>query len=254
MDSRQAREILALYRPGSIDAADPKMAEALDQVKRDPELAAWFEEHCAVYTAIRGKLKAIPVPPGLKRTIIVEHAEHAPVIPLPGAAKILLAAAAIVLLTAIVWFGFNIAPNQTATFARYRDRMARSVQRSTAGYMKMRATNQVDIREYFRASNRPADFPLPKNLQQLPGEGGSVLTWNNHPVEMLCLNAGPDAAGHTNDLWLFVMNKSAVPDAPASGPQFQQVARLMTVSWSVGDNVYLLAGRGDADELKKYLQ
>ncbi len=254
MDSRQAREILALYRPGSTDAADPVMAEALDQVKRDPELAAWFQEHCAVYTAIRGKLKAIPVPPGLKRAIIVEHAEHASVIPLPGAAKILLAAAAIVLLTTVAVWVFNQPPGRRETYASYRDRMARSVQRSATPYMKMYSTNQSEIREYFRASGRPADFPLPKNLQQLPGEGGSVLTWNNHPVEMLCLNAGPDATGRANDLWLFVMNKNAVPDAPGTGLQFQQVARLMTVSWTVGDNVYLLAARGTGDELKNYLQ
>jgi hypothetical protein len=253
MDSRQAKEILALYRPGSIDAADPLMAEALDQARRDPELAAWFQEHCAVYTAIRGKLKSIPVPPGLKRTIIVERVEHGRVIPLPGAAKILLSAAAIFVLTAVVWFLFNAPPSQD-TFSRFRDRMARSVQRSTAPYMKMRSTNQLDIREYFRASNRPADFPLPQNLQQLPGEGGSVLTWNNHPVEMLCLNAGQDAAGRTNNLWVFVMSKSAVPDAPATGPQIVQVGRLMTASWTLGDNVYVLAGRGNGDDLKKYLQ
>jgi hypothetical protein len=39
MDSRQAREILLLYRPDSTDAADPLVAEALEVAKRDPELS-----------------------------------------------------------------------------------------------------------------------------------------------------------------------------------------------------------------------
>lgn len=254
MDSRQAREILALYRPGSTDAADPRMAEALDQVKRDPELAAWFQEHCAVYTALRGKLKAIPVPPGLKRQIIVGRADHARIIPLPGAVKILLAAAAIVLLTTIVWFAFNNVRPSENTFALYRDRMARSVQRTATTYMKMVSTSQADVLAYFRASQRPADFALSKTLQQLPAEGGSAFTWQNHPVEMLCLNAGTDAAGNRNDLWVFVIDKNVMPDAPGATTQFRQVGNLMTASWSAGDKVYVLAGRGTDEDLKKYLE
>ncbi|HXD01259.1 MAG TPA: hypothetical protein VN048_18115 [Verrucomicrobiae bacterium] len=252
MDSRQAREILALYRPGSADAADPRMAEALDQVKLDPELAAWFQEHCAVYTAIRAKLKAVPVPPGLKREIIVGRADHARIIPLPGPAKILLAAAAVVLLTTLVWFTFNTPPSEN-TFARFRDRMARSVQRSNVPYMKMYSTNQTDVLAYFTANQRPTDFALSKALQQLPAEGGSAFTWNNHPVEMLCLNAGTDASGQRNDLWVFVMDKKVVPDAPGASPQFFQVGNLMTASWTVGDKTYVLAARGNTEDLKKYL-
>jgi hypothetical protein len=253
VDSRQAREILALYRPGSTDAADPQMAEALDQVKRDPELAAWFQEHCAVYTIIRGKLKSIPVPPGLKRQIIVGQADHARIVPLPGTVKILLAAAAMVALTAIVWFTFNTGPNEN-TFARYRDRMAKSVQRSTISYMTMYSTSQADVFAYFRANQRPADFVLSKALQQLPAEGGSAITWNDHPVEMLCLQAGTDPSGQRIDLWVWVMDKNAVPDAPGAGTQFHQVGHLMTASWSAGDKIYLLAGRGTDQDLKKYLE
>lgn len=252
MDNRQAREILALYRPGSTDAADPQMAEALDLVKRDPELATWFQEHCAVYTAIRSKLKAIPVPPGLKRQIIIGQADHARIISLPATAKILAAAAAIALITTAVWFTFDVRPNAN-TFARFRDRMARSVQRADVPYMKMYSTNQADVLAYFAAGQRPADFTLSKTLQQLPAEGGSALTWNNHPVEMLCLNAGTEASGQHIDIWVFVMEKKYVPDAPAAGPQYSKVGNLMTASWSAGDKIYVLAGRGTAEDIKKFL-
>jgi hypothetical protein len=252
VDSRQAREILALYRPGSTDAADPQMAEALDLVKHDPELATWFQEHCAVYTAIRSKLKAIPIPPGLKRQIIVGQADHARIIPLPASAKILLAAAALVVLTAVAWFTLGIGPSQN-TFARFRDRMARSVQRADVPYMKMYSTSQADVLKYFADNQRPADLSLSKALQQLPAEGGSILTFGNHPVEMLCLHAGTETSGQHIDIWVFVMDKNVVPDAPGAAPQFAQVGKLMTASWSAGDKIYVLAGRGTGDDLKKYL-
>lgn len=253
MDSRQAREILALYRPGSTDAADPLMAEALDQAKRDPELAAWLEEHSAVYTAIRGKLKGAPVPPGLKRKIIVEqHGSRPRFTSLPGTAKILAAAAAVVLLSAIVWKVFNV-PDEYV-FPRYRDRMARSVQRE-GSYMDFVSTNQADIREFFRAKGAPPDFAISKNLEQLPGAGGSVKTWNNHPVQMLCLNAGMDATGKPNNLWVFIMDKTALPDAPLTGKVvFAQIDNLMTASWTTGGKLYLLAARGTEKDLQKYLE
>jgi hypothetical protein len=239
-------EILALYRPGTTDAADPQMAEALELVKRDPELAAWFTEHCAVYDAIRGKLKSIPVPPGLKRQIIVGRADHTRIIPLPGNAKILLAAAAVVLMTALAWFVLNGRPSEN-TFARYRDRMARSVQRTDAYYIKYYSTNQADVLAYFQANRRPNNFALSSSLKDLPAAGGSVLTWNNHPVEMLCLNAGGSG------LWVFVLDKNVVPDPPGAAAQFSQVGKLMTASWSSGDKIYVLAGSSTDQDLKKYL-
>jgi hypothetical protein len=252
VDSHQAREILASYRPGTADAAEPQMAEALEQVKRDPELAAWFQEHCAVYQAIRAKLKSVPVPPNLKREIIAGRAYHprvtsfAGIIPLPAQAKILLAAAAVVAITAIAWFQFNSRPAEN-TFFRYADRMARSVQRSGVTYMQKYATNQTDVLAYFKSKDRPTDFNLSDSLKQLPAEGGSAITWNNHPVEMICLK------GNAGNLWVFVMDKKVVPDAPGAKAQFRKIGNLMTASWSNGDKTYLLAAAGTDEDLKKYL-
>ena len=255
MDSREAREILKLYRPGDNDSADPRMAEALEQAKRDPELAAWFAQHRAVCAVIRSRLKGIPIPAGLKRKIIIERMEQAKVIPMPGVAKILAAAAAIVILSLIGWFVFNRAPDER-TFSNYRDHMAKSVQRGANPYMNMASTNQADIRDYFRANGAPVDFVLSKSLAQLPGEGGSLMTWYDQNVELLCLNAGTGAAGQRNDLWLFIVKKAALPDAPAAGaaPQFLKVGDLMTASWTKGDRLYLLAGRGEQEDLQKYIE
>ena len=47
MNHDEARQILLLYRPGTADAEDPQIAEALALAKREPELARC----CLLYTS-----------------------------------------------------------------------------------------------------------------------------------------------------------------------------------------------------------
>lgn len=251
MDSRQAKEILTLYRPGTTDAADPQMAEALEVVQRDPELAAWFDQHCAVYNAIRGKLKDIPVPADLKHNILLQHVDHRRIIRLFQPAWLATAAAALIVLTAFFWF---VSPNKGNTFLRYRERMARMVQRRTY-FTTMVSGDQIQIGEFFRTNGAPVDDALPKSLQKLPPEGGAIVSWQNHPVAVLCLDAREKSADAKNDLWIFIAKSSYISKAPhKKAAQFEKIGGLMTASWTAGDSVYILVGRGEERELQKYLE
>ena len=80
MNRDDAKNILLLYRPGTADAADPQIAEALALVKQDAELARWFSEHCARQEVLRAKFRQIPVPAGLKEQIISEQAAQEKII------------------------------------------------------------------------------------------------------------------------------------------------------------------------------
>ena len=250
MTRDEAKKILALYRPDVTDD-DPRMAEALELVQRDPELAAWFQQQCAVFDAIRSKLKSIPVPQGLHRQIIAENTAGTHVLSLTNRLLLASAVAALILLAGIIWM--QVKPNSQNTFDGYRNRMASSIQRTYA--MDMHERDQAKIREYFAGKDAPADYVLPKNLDKLPGEGGMVLKWNDHQVCLLCLDASNNS-GSRNDLYLFMANRSVLPGAPAAGkqPQFKSFNKLTTVTWTVGDRVYLLAGTGDEAELRKYLE
>ncbi|MDB6109637.1 MAG: hypothetical protein JWR69_1387 [Pedosphaera sp.] len=246
MDSSQVKKVLQLYRPGTTDALDPQMAEALQAVQLDPELAHWFDEHCGVYIAIRGKLKQVEVPPDLKRKILLENVGRRRIIPftLP-AVWLLAAAAAIALLAAASWVFFK--PGKNDSFAAYRQREVLQVQRGYA--MTMTSTNLNEIREFLRASHSVADYALPKGLENLTGEGCAALRWHGKPVAMVCLNAGMK-----KDLFLFVASRSDFSNPPRPGkPQFDRVHKLTTASWITGDKVYILAGAGDPSELQQYL-
>jgi hypothetical protein len=70
--SIEAREILVLYRPGTADAADPQMAEALALARQEPELGRWFEQHRAFQKAMRAGFRQIEVPAHLKASLLIQ--------------------------------------------------------------------------------------------------------------------------------------------------------------------------------------
>lgn len=252
MTRDEAKKILELYRPDVAVQPDPQTAEALELVRRDPELAAWFEQHCAVFTAVREKLKSIPVPPGLRREIMIEHLADTHILPLTGRILIAIAIAALVLLTAIIWF--RISPNPQNRFEGWRNRMAKSVQRGYA--MQMFGTNQTQIREFFRSRGQPADYVLPARLEKLPGVGGAVNRWNSSYTSLLCLD-GSAKSGERKDLYLFIARRSEIPGAPPPDKKiFQKIGGFMTVTWTQGDELYLLAASVGEDEaaLGQYLE
>ena len=65
MNQEEAKALLLLYRPDGSDATDPRFAEALGLVERDPELREWFEAERAADIIIAAKLRAAPLPDDL---------------------------------------------------------------------------------------------------------------------------------------------------------------------------------------------
>jgi hypothetical protein len=58
----------------------------------------------------------------------------------------------------------------------------------------------------------------------------------------------------TTDLWLFVVPRAALQDAPTEGsPRLANVNGLMTAVWASGDRVYLLGTPGDSAAIQQFL-
>jgi hypothetical protein len=65
---------------------------------------------------------------------------------------------------------------------------------------------------------------------------------------MVCFDRGDGRM-----LYLFVMDRSAVKDAPPVTPGVVTANKLVTASWTRGDRTYLLAGPEEAGFASKYL-
>lgn len=70
MNSDEAKRVLQLYRPNGRASERRFFQEALEQVKKDPVLTAWWESECAWDEAVRSKLRETRAPDDLKKSIL----------------------------------------------------------------------------------------------------------------------------------------------------------------------------------------
>jgi len=257
MNRDDAKTILLLYRPGTADAADPQMAEALALVKQDADLARWFEEHCARQEALRAKFRQIPVPAGLKEQIISEQVALTRMAARRRSVVVATLAVAAIVVSLLVlarsWFPRGGNMKNYNTLANYQSQM---VYIATSGYGMNYTTNDLtQIRTYLARHHAPADYTLPPSLAKTAATGCAVENWGNATISMICFRTGkPLPPNEPGDLWLFVVDRAAVKDAPSTTSlQFTQINRIITAAWIQGDKLYLLGTEGDEQTIRKYL-
>lgn len=243
MDNQKAKDILACYRPGRDDQADPQFAAALEQARHDPDLARWLEQQAGLDAALREKFKQIPVPAELREKVLAQLPARRVVVwwwqPAFRAA-----AAALAVLATIASF-WLLHPRDT--FDTYRQQMAGLV--SGEYEMSLKSKDLNEIRDYLASQGWPSEYALTPAIQRLEAEGGSIIKWHGKKISLVCVEAGQN-----KDLFLFVVPRSVLPDAPATeSPQFATVGGMMTAAWTAGDKTYLLAGHGDEQLLRRYL-
>jgi hypothetical protein len=245
--SFEAREILLLYRPGTADAADPEMTEALALARQDPELGRWFEQHRAFQKAMRVGFQQIEVPAHLKTSLLIQKPARRTFVP-PRAwwrRPIWLTTAAVVLIV-LGLIGVWLRPRSLDRFANFQSRMVGAAQ--LAYRMDIETNDMQQVRQFMASHGAPADYDVARGLEHLQLTGGGRLTWRSNPVTMVCFDRGDKQM-----LFLFVMKRSAVKDPPPKAPQLSKVRQMLAASWTEGDNTYVLAGPEEADFLKKYL-
>lgn len=257
MNINEAKQILLIYRPGTRDADDPEIAAALQLVDTDPELSHWFEEHCARQNALRQKFQQISIPAGLKEQIISEQAAAAKAASLREKIVGAVAVAAIVISIAVLAIVYmprseKPLPAVTNNLSTYLSQMAADA--STSYYMNVES-NAGKIQSYFAQNQAPSDYVLPAGLQAVALSGCAVEGWQNSKVSMICFRTGkPLPSGQQSDLWLFVIDSSAVPGTSSiTSPRFQVAEGLTTAIWTQGGKLYVLGMKGDVQTLQKFL-
>ncbi len=251
MTREEAQRTLLLYRPGTSDAAEPEIAEALAFAKQDGDLSKWLEQHCLQQAILREKIRQIPVPAGLKEQIISER-------PMPTQRRVALRALALAFAAvAVVFVCWRVGligngPSADENFAVYRTRMVSAALRGYA--MDFESSDPAKIRAYLAQEKVAKNYELPPGLQKAAATGCAVEDWDGTKVALLCFNdSGPQSVGGKSDLWLFVVDRDAVKDAPATEmPQLAKVNKLTTASWSQGGKLYLLGSFGDEQAIRRW--
>lgn len=153
-------------------------------------------------------------------------------------------AASVVLVCALA--GLWLKPSTPNALAQFQARMVGSALRE---YRMDLVTNDMrQVRQLMAKGGAPADYVVTPGLEKLQLTGGGLLRWQNHPVAMVCFDRGDSQM-----LFLFVLDRTALPNPPPATPKLEKVNQLMTASWTEGDKTYVLAGPEEADFARKYL-
>ncbi|HEY5909552.1 MAG TPA: hypothetical protein VJA21_02995 [Verrucomicrobiae bacterium] len=243
MTAAEARQILLLYRPGTADAEDPEVVQAMAVAREDRELARWFENHCAFQKAMRAGFRQIQVPAHLKLSVLA----NARAIPSPAPSRTpvwLAAIAGILLLFGLA--GLWLRPRAANNYQNFAGRMLTTALRPYQ--MDIQTNDMRQVRSYLASQGAPSDYELTRGLEKLPLTGAGALRWRSNPVSMVCFNRGDNEM-----LFLFVLKRTALKDPPPEQPQIARQRDCVTVRWSRGDKTYMLAGPEEANFVQKYL-
>jgi len=252
VNSQEAKQILLLYR-SAVDRDDPDFAEAMALAKVDPELDTWFQQHCVFQNAASSAFKEIPIPEGLKEQILSERKAH---LTLTFRRRALVAGCAVFVIAFCSLFTFRTLfppePPLDYSFANFHTNMIGLIIRYPPTMDLL--TNDLQALRQNLAEHGQSNLVFTAALEKTAGTGCKALDWQDRTVAMVCLNSGKNGDPKKPDLFLFVVDKSAVKGPPLGPtPVVTQVRRgIVSGSWTSGDKTYILAGLGDEDFLKPY--
>jgi len=265
MNSHEAKRLLEMLRPGEVDSADPRFAEALQQAETDPELSRWFADQKQFDRAFASALKDVPIPADLRQTILAnrpkvpaesqsqsesesqrrtERPERAT--PKRGTAP------KRGILTPNFWLGRHWAIPATAAaaliigaiavlsrpagFSEFRHELVKKAD-GIENHLEFKSTDLNRIQQWLASQGIAADVTLPAALQEMHVQGCQVVQAAGQRVPMLCLIGG------SKHLHLFVVEGAQLAGLPQAGtPDFERCGSWKTAAWQHGDKTYLLSG------------
>src|SRR5262245_46204661 len=184
MNREEAKYILRSYHLGGCDAEDPQFRDALETLKRDPELASWFEQEQAIDVNLSRKFTSFPVPPGLKSQLLAARK----VVPRRAwwqrSVWITAAAACVTLIAAIALLSIR-SPGQRH-FAEFQSYVTDTAAR--LDHLDIRTSNLTQIRQWLADHRAPENFVVPDGLNGKSTVGCRVFAWNGQKVSLVCFN------------------------------------------------------------------
>lgn len=244
MNRDEAQFLLRGYRAESDDANEAKFEAALAWVRKDPELARWFEEEQALDAAFCRKIRAsIPVPPDLKRQLLLARSTAGQASPWNRWWSAIAAAAALVLVTVGSQWSRRF---DAAHVEQFRTAMVRAAQDRMA-HSDIKGIDAEALRRWLAANGGDAGFVLPPQLPDKAIAGCKLVTWQRTRVTMLCFRVDGSHAD------LFVLDVARLPGIAREGIQRGVTDDAKTTLWCRANKFYLLVEDKAAPALKRMI-
>lgn len=245
MNNDEAKFVLRAYRPGGGDAGDPALAAALEQAKKDPALAAWFEREQAHAKVVSSKLRTIVPPPGLRDAILAGAQAGT-----RGGGRrsgwrrpvwLAMAAAIAVLLGVAAWW--RLAPVGGTSFEEF------AVNFVDRGFrLEKHSADLSELKAWLAAKRGPLPAALPAQLAALRALGCRTLDFRGREVSLVCFERDG------REFHVFVARREAISDtAEAAEPRFRAHGKLVAGAWSDVRNHYVVVSDADLPTLQRVL-
>lgn len=257
MDQATAKLVLGAYRVSREDAGDAFFAEALREVERDPELAAWFEEEQRFDRLMVSALGGASAPDGLKEMILLNAQPSGKPAALADEtpprwrrhARTGLAMAAGLLFGFVL--GGQTSPRATPpAIAANRSGSNRLALQAIACTGNMPALQFVCfdasavaswVRE--KAAVMKMGQLLDRPLASMQMVGSSVMQWEGKPVVMIALQNGGRMA------MLYLVRAGDFPGAVAGAGEIVEKDGWVSKTGLHGEHLYVLTTKGTRKDL-----
>lgn len=240
MDNHEAKFILQARRAGGQDADDPRMAEALEQARRDPELGRWLEEEQAFDRAVGERVRSVPVPAGLREAIVA----GVKVTPEPRwwRQPSTWAVAAVLTVLGVVLF-FVPAANHEAFAADYFDNLKQ---------LDHREPEIKSLCQWLAENEGHCNILIPKRLRSLPTIGCRIASWEGRKFSLICFKAAD--VDLRPEIHLMIFDAGELPGLPpVTSPQIRRRGDWTIASWTQSGRSYILARVGDERSVRNLL-
>ncbi len=247
MDNQEAKLVLSAYRPGGEDATDPVFAEALEQARRDPELADWFAAQRRLDASMSKALQSCVPPADLRdRIVFNQNVVRISQPPAPerrvwSQPRFLFALAASIVLLLSIGLFYKSAEPALMTSRHFVENVVELNQSGQISLGRM-GGGIGELRSWLAEQGSPSDFEIPPDLEAHGGIGCQTFTINGHQVSLVCFMLEKDRLVH-----FFVIDNEGIEHPPGLEPRFIRRNGHTAATWSAGGRTYVLTGK-DIDE------
>ncbi|MFQ3670994.1 MAG: hypothetical protein SNJ84_06015 [Verrucomicrobiia bacterium] len=247
MDNEQAKLILSAYRTRGEEASDPVFAEALEQVRHDPELGHWFADQRQFDESMCRALESLQPPAGLRDQLLVQQRIVQLQQPQGRVARWRsqpawwFALAATILLLAGLGWHLSAPSNEPLPPEQFLAELFQLKQSGKISLGKMGGGTR-ELQAWLAQRGSPSDFTLPPPLEALGGIGCQTFTIHGQKTSLICFMLDRSRVVH-----FFVTNNRGLTPSEGTGPSVVRKDNLTAITWTAGGHTFVLMGK-DVDE------